>query len=54
MNDTTGAPASHTDFVVQVRASMENLRLVLDDAGTALENVLKRRATSTTWPGGTR
>ena len=41
MDYRTGAPASHTDFVVQVRASMENLRLVLDDAGTSLDKVLE-------------
>ena len=41
MEYTTGAPASHTDLVVQVRASMENLRMVLDDAGTSLDKVLE-------------
>ncbi len=40
MDYTTGAPASHTDFGVQVRATMENLRLVLDDVGTSLDKVL--------------
>ncbi len=41
MNYRTGAPASHTDFVVQVRATMENLQMVLADAGTSLERVLE-------------
>ena len=41
MDYTTGAPASHTDFVVQVRATMENLRVVLADAGTSLDRVLE-------------
>ena len=41
MDYATGAPASHTDFVVQVRASMDNLRLVLEDAGTSLDRVLE-------------
>ena len=41
MDYTTGAPASHTDFVIQVRASMDNLRMVLDDAGTSLDKVLE-------------
>lgn len=40
MNYATGAPVSHTDFAVQVRATMENLRLVLEDAGTSLDKVL--------------
>ena len=41
MDYTTGAPASHTDFVVQVRATMENMRLVLDGAGTSFDRVLE-------------
>ena len=41
MDYTTGAPASHTDFAVQVRAAMDNLRMVLDDAGTSLARVLE-------------
>ena len=41
MDYSTGAPASHTDFGVQVRATMENLRLVLDQAGTSLGRVLE-------------
>jgi selenocysteine lyase/cysteine desulfurase len=41
MDYTTGAPASHTDFLVQVRATMDNLRLVLEDAGTSLDKVLE-------------
>lgn len=41
MDYRTGAPASHTDFRVQVRAGLENLRLVLADAGTSLERVLE-------------
>jgi 2-iminobutanoate/2-iminopropanoate deaminase len=41
MDYTTGAPASHTDFVVQVRATMDNLGLVLDVAGTSLDKVLE-------------
>jgi 2-iminobutanoate/2-iminopropanoate deaminase len=41
MDYLTGAPASHTDFAVQVRAAMENLRLVLDQAGTSLDRVLE-------------
>jgi 2-iminobutanoate/2-iminopropanoate deaminase len=41
MDYRTGAPASHTDFVVQVRATMENLRFVLEDAGTSLARVLE-------------
>jgi 2-iminobutanoate/2-iminopropanoate deaminase len=40
MNYATGAPVSHTDFAVQVRATMENLRLVLEDAETSLDKVL--------------
>ena len=43
MDYRTGAPASHTDFAVQVRATMENLRLVLTDAGTTLDRVLETR-----------
>ncbi len=41
MDYTTGAPASHTDFAVQVRATLENLRAVLEGAGTSLERVLE-------------
>jgi 2-iminobutanoate/2-iminopropanoate deaminase len=41
MDYTTGAPASHTDFAVQVRAAMENLRFVLADAGTSIDRVLE-------------
>jgi 2-iminobutanoate/2-iminopropanoate deaminase len=41
MDYTTGAPASHTDFVMQVRATLENLRRVLDVAGTSLDKVLE-------------
>jgi 2-iminobutanoate/2-iminopropanoate deaminase len=41
MDYSTGAPASHTDFAVQVRATLDNLRLVLADAGTALDRVLE-------------
>lgn len=41
MDYATGAPASHTDFVVQVRATMENLRRVLELAGTSLDKVLE-------------
>jgi 2-iminobutanoate/2-iminopropanoate deaminase len=41
MDYTTGAPASHTDFTIQVRATMDNLRLVLDVAGTSLDKVLE-------------
>ena len=41
MDYTTGAPVSHTDFGVQVRASLDNLRLVLEVAGTSLERVLE-------------
>jgi 2-iminobutanoate/2-iminopropanoate deaminase len=41
MDYTTGAPASHTDFAVQVRATLENLRAVLAGAGTSLERVLE-------------
>ena len=40
MDYTTGAPVSHTDFVVQVRATLDNLRAVLEGAGTSLERVL--------------
>ena len=43
MDYTTGAPASHTDFVVQVRATMDNLRMVLGHAGTSLDQVLETR-----------
>ena len=41
MDYSTGAPASHTNFAVQVRASMDNLRMVLDEAGTSLDRVLE-------------
>lgn len=41
MDYSTGAPVSHTDFTVQVRATMENLRLVLADAGTSLDKVVE-------------
>ena len=41
MNYATGAPASHTDFAVQVRATLDNLRAVLEGAGTSLERVLE-------------
>ena len=40
MDYATGAPASHTDFLIQVRATMENLRMVLEQAGTSLARVL--------------
>ena len=43
MDYTTGAPASHTDFVVQVRATMDNLHMVLGHAGTSLDQVLETR-----------
>ena len=43
MDYATGAPASHTDFVVQVRATMDNLRTVLTQAGTSLDRVLEAR-----------
>ena len=41
MDYTTGAPASHTDFAVQVRATLDNLRTVLEGAGTSLERVVE-------------
>src|SRR5215207_5251855 len=41
MDYSTGAPVSHTDFTVQVRATMENLRLVLADSGTSLDKVVE-------------
>jgi 2-iminobutanoate/2-iminopropanoate deaminase len=41
MDYTTGAPASHTDFAVQVRATLDNLRAVLDGVGTSLDQVLE-------------
>jgi 2-iminobutanoate/2-iminopropanoate deaminase len=41
MDYVTGAPSSHTDFLVQVRFTMENLRVVLADAGTSLEKVIE-------------